>query len=198
MKNIDFSVLANANNRFFIFYFLFLLLYFINFNRGQQYFVYGLLLLSSLSALWANRRAFLLSAPLIWASALLLYLTLSFIWSDYEEPTLFFEILSKAMLTWSFLLIPSSFVWKNPQEFSRVLALMIVCVAPVGLLSFFLFYAKQPFPEARLVSFGQLTNPNHMGSVDGVFATIACYFALAASSIRKRFAYTLFLSSCHR
>ncbi len=190
MQKINFSVLANANNRFFIFYFLFLFAYFINFNRDHQYGLYALLLLSSVPTVWANRRVLLLSRPLRWAGALLLYLTVSFFWSDHDGPAYFFEALSKAFLTLSFLFITAWFVWKYPQQFATVLRLMIVLVALIGLLSIVLFYTKNPFPEARLVSFGQLNNASFMGSMNGAFAVITSYFTVTAKSIRARVLYS--------
>ncbi len=191
MRDLTSSALARDDKPFVVFYFLFLLAYFVNFDRDQQYVVYGLLLLCSLPSVRASRQAFLLSAPLLWSSVLLLYLTVSFAWSDYSEPVYFVEIVSKAALTASFLFVTAYLVWKKPLEFSRVLAAMIVCVALVGLLSIFLFYAENPFPTARLVSFGQLNNPGYMGSVNGVFAVIAGYFAIVAQNTRARLGYTL-------
>ncbi len=196
MRKIDVSVLANANNRFFIFYFLFLLAYFVNFNHDHQYGVYFLVLLFSVPTVWASWRVLLLSTPLLWAAGLLLYLTVSVLWSDYPgndygAPVHFFAALSKALLTLSFLFITAWFVWKYPHEFSRVLKILIVLVAVIGLLSIVLFYAENPFPESRLVSFGQLNNPGYMGSVNGVFAVIAGYFALVATNTRQRTLYTL-------
>ena len=185
------SILPEDDKPFVILYFLFLIAYFVNYDRDQQYVVYGLLLLFSLPAVWAGRRALLLSAPLISACVFLLYLTVSFFWSDYGELIDIAEILFKASLTLSFLFITAYFVWQKPEEFAQVLAAMIVCVALVGLLSIVLFYAENPFADTRLVSFGQLNNPAYMGSVNGVFAVIAGYFTIVAKNTRARSVFTL-------
>jgi len=147
MRDLTSSAPARVDKPFVVFYFLFLLAYFVNFERDQRNVVYGLLLLCSLPSVWASRQAFLLSAPLLWSSVLLLYLTVSFAWSDYSEPVYFVEIVSKAALTASFLFITAYLVWKKPLEFSRVLAAMIVCVALWDCFPFFYSTQKTPFPR---------------------------------------------------
>jgi O-antigen ligase len=186
------DLLLSWNTRFFlIFYFLFLLAYFVNTDRDQQYIVYGLLLLLSLPSLWNSRHAFASSGPLVWSCVLLFYLLLTLAWSDSGNENRIVEIVSQAALTLSFLLVTSHLVCKHPREFSAMLVAMIICVALIGLAAMVYFYSSQPFPTTRLESFGQLKNPGYVSSVNGVFAVVAGYFAITANSGLKRTVYTL-------
>lgn len=191
VQEIGTAVLPGKEKAFIALYFLFLLGYFINFNHDHHYVVYGLLLIAGATTLWENRRAFLASPPLVCLGVFLCYLASSYLWSGPDRIRSGIEVLSKAALTYSFAVTTAYLVWKRPGEFTRVLAATVICVAVIGIISVALFYARHPFPEARLVSFAQLNNPGLMGSVNGVFAVIASYFAITSRTPKSRLLYSL-------
>jgi O-antigen ligase len=186
VKELFTAELSKKEKTFIVFYFLFLLGYFVNFNHDHHYVVYGLLLTSGFTALWESRREFLISAPLNCACIFLLYIVSSYLWSGPDKTKSMLEVISKAALTYSFVVMTAYLVWKHYDQFFNVLRAMVVCVAVIGIISVILFYSSHPFPEERLVSFGQLNNPGLMGSVNGVFAVIASYFAIASKATKSR------------
>jgi O-antigen ligase len=168
-------------------YGLFLSGYFFLPQRGSLYlFYYFAVLLPFLPVAWRNRQVLLSSRLVVAALILTGYLTGSALWSATFTPACLGFLLACSLLTVSFMLVTTYLSWQLPAAFHTLLQTVTLSAAFFGLVSIVVFYSKNPFPAARMVSFAQIDNANTMGVVYGLFTLLAVHFFLSATVLRER------------
>ena len=105
------------------------------------------------------------------------YLLLSSLWSEPLDRYRLGQMGAICVYLISFFTTTHYLVNRNPAHFDLMLRACTLAAGAAAIASIFIFYASNPFPEARMEATGALTNINEYANVYGVFAILALGFA---------------------
>ena len=112
---------------------------------------------------------------------ILLYLSYMLISSLWSEPFNIKEFLYYIRLTLyvlMFIMLTVVLQKKCPDKFTFLLQAVCAGAALAAVLSIFLWYRENSFPDSRLVGMGTLVNPNPSAQIYGFFCVFAVNWAL--------------------
>lgn len=129
----------------------------------------------------------------VWLATLLClaYMLLTSFWSrDFSGGTLWYDArLTAGVLV--FLLVTVTIGLRKSGDLDLAIRLACVCAAVSAVISIPYWYWQHPSPDARLVSIGIFTSPNHSSFVYGFFCLLSGYYVVQAASRADRALYLI-------
>ncbi len=111
------------------------------------------------------------------------YLLLSGLWSATLDWYRLGQKTTLCVYLLSFMAMIAYLRHWQAARFDRALQVCVVIAAVVAAYTMVAFYAREPFPETRLVGLGSLTNVNEFSVLYGVFCLLAMSYALRSSKL---------------
>jgi hypothetical protein len=134
----------------------------------------------------------------IMAALFITYMAMTTLWSEGNGWSCTGRTVAQGLLTVSFMLITIMLVHETRDRFHRVLQAVCAGAAVFGLVSILLWYAVNPFPESRMISFSKLNNPVLVGLAYGPFALLTAAYGFSSQSTARRILFLRFFLCCVR
>jgi len=121
----------------------------------------------------------------------MLYMLASGLWSTPFDLYKFGQKLANVVYILSFIVLTHFLRNWFENGFDRMLRFSVFFAAVSAAVSLFVFYSDHPFPSARAMGLGSLTNVNEFANVYGVYALLALGYGLEAPHMLERVIYFL-------
>ncbi len=152
--------------------------------------LFYILVAPAIALLWRELREFYRGNALFHClSIYTLYMLATLLWGSSQEPALIMEALWQALAVVPFCLL-SGYLWiQYPQRMDMLTHRCVWLAATVAATSILVWYAVNPFPEARLEPLGVMHHPNKSACVYGVILMFCAYYVLTERGRENRGLY---------